>query len=442
MTHVQALPNLPETRLADRLTDGRADRLAGRPVASTTGGKVLYVLKRFPRLSETFVLRELLGLEAAGVAVVVDALLPPEPGPCHPELAALRAPVRYLPRHPRLRDRAVLGQHARVAGRHPLRWAALARRAAGDGSWRRFVQAGLVAARIRRDGADHVHAHFATAACEVAAMAAHLAGVTCSVTAHAKDIYHEENAPLLVRRLAGVHAVVTVSGYNAEHLTAVLAATHRPPTVHHVRNGVPVGAAADPAASRNVLCVARLVPKKGVDLLVSAAALLAQRHPGLKVDVIGEGPLREALTAQVDRFGLSGKVRLLGAATSADVAAAMARARVVALPCRVDADGDRDGMPTVLVEALARGVPVVSTDVVGIGELVVDGATGLLVPPEDPVALAAALDRLLTDPALAARLGANGRRLVQRAFRPEDSCRALVEVFDTARRARRSWARR
>jgi glycosyltransferase involved in cell wall biosynthesis len=401
-----------------------------------TGQTVLYVLKRFPRLSETFILREVLALEAAGVNVLVDALLPPEDGPTHPELAGVQARVRYLPRHPRLRHGAVLGVHLGVAARHPVRWAALALRSRRDGTWRRFVQAGLVASRIRRDGAGHVHAHFATAASEVATMAARLAGVTCSVTAHAKDIYHRDNAPLLARRLAGADTVVTVSGHNVEHLNRVLAVGGRVPDVRHIANGVPLGSVADPTASLTLLCVARLVPKKGVDLLMEAAALLLERHPQLAVDIIGDGPLRDELAAQIDRLGLVGRVRLLGVATTTEVLAAMATARAVVLPCRIDADGDRDGMPTVLVEALARGIPVVSTDIVGIRELVKDGETGLLVEPEDVPGLAAALDRLLVDPLLAARLGDAGRRLVGEQFGPADSTRALAEVFAaTARTA-------
>jgi colanic acid/amylovoran biosynthesis glycosyltransferase len=403
----------------------------GKVAAPTTTKPVLYVLKRFPRLSETFILREVLGLEAAGVPILVDALLPPEDGPTHPQLEAVHAVVRYVPRHPRLREPAVRHSHAAVAVRHPLRWASLAVRAHQDGTWRRFVQAGVVADRIRSDGVGHVHAHFATAACEVASMAARLAGVSCSVTAHAKDIYHRDNAPHLARRLAGVDTVVTVSAHNVAHLREVLDSSGRQPDLRHIANGVPLGARVDPGTSLRLLCVARLVPKKGVDLLVEAAAQLVEGHPDLEIDIIGDGPLREELSAQIERLGLVGRVRLLGVATVAEVLEAMAAARAVVLPCRVDANGDRDGMPTVLVEALSRGVAVVSTDIVGIGELVTDGETGLLVEPEDASALAAALDRLLADPILAARLGEAGRRLVQERFRPEDSTAALAAIFAT-----------
>ncbi len=410
------------------MTAGRRRAPAGGPALAPP--QVLYVLKRFPRLSETFVLNEILGLEAAGVRVLVDVLLPAEDAPTHPELAQVRAEVRQVPRAVRLLDRPALRAHVAEAVRHPRRWAVLALRARRSGTWRRFVQAGLVAARIRSEHVSHVHAHFATAACEVASTAARLVGVTCSVTAHAKDIYHQDNAAQLVRRLAGTDTVVTVSAHNVAHLRAVLADDGCATEVRHIPNGVRLSTVpADPAAHSTLLCVARLVPKKGVDLLVEAAALLLARHPGLRVEIIGDGPLRAELAALIQRLGVGSRVLLLGPATSAQVSSAMERSRAVVLPCRVGPDGDRDGMPTVLVEALARGVPVVSTDIVGIAELVVDGETGLLVRPEDPAALAEALERVLADPALAARLGLAGRRLVGERFRPESSTAALVSAF-------------
>ena len=403
--------------------------VAASPGPSAPVGPVLYVLKRFPRLSETFVLREVLGLEAAGVRVLVDALLAPEESPTHPELEAVRAEVRYVPRHARLRDGASLRAHLRLALRHPVRWPTLALRARRDGTWRRFVQGGIVADRVRREGVTHVHAHFATASSEVAVVAAALAGVTCSVTAHAKDIYHHDNAPHLVRRLSGVDTVVTVSSHNVAHLESVVREGGIRASVRHVANGVGLGPVVDPAASTSLLCVARLVPKKGLDLLVRATALLTPSHPDLVVDVIGDGPLRAELISLADSLGVADRVRFHGAAAADGVQAALARCRAFVLPCRIDADGDRDGMPTVLVEALARAVPVVSTDVVGIGELVVDERTGLLVPPDDVSALAHALDRLLVDPALATRLGRAGRRLVAERYGPADATAALLDVF-------------
>jgi glycosyltransferase involved in cell wall biosynthesis len=388
-------------------------------------GPVLYVLKRFPRLSETFVLRELLELEALGDRIVIDSLLPAERGPRHPRLRDLRAPVRYLPRHPQLRQPAVARAHLRLALRAPRTWCRLALRARRGGGLRRFLQAGLSAARARAEGAGHIHAHFATAATEVARDAAALAGVPFSVTAHAKDIFHSDNAPHLARRLEGAAAVVTVSAFNAAHLRRLLDGT----PVHHIPNGVPLGEVSGPAAGGPVLFVGRLVPKKGVDLLIDAFARLPPELDSLRLEIVGGGALGDDLAELAARRGLAQRVSFLGAVPSDEVEAAFARCSLVAAPCRIDEHGDRDGMPTVLVEALARAVPVVSTELVGIPELVRDGETGLLVAPEDAAALATAIARLASDPRLARELGARGRVLVAERFDPARSAGLLREVL-------------
>jgi colanic acid/amylovoran biosynthesis glycosyltransferase len=178
-----------------------------------------------------------------------------------------------------------------------------------------------------------------------------------------------------------------------------------------------------------VLCVSRLVPKKGIDVLIDAFVPLARSHPDLLLEIAGSGPLLDALEARVHALDLGDRVRLLGRLTSDDVARAYQRCAMVVLPCRVDESGDRDGMPTVLVEALARGVPVISTDVAGVPELVRHGDTGLLVPPDDPHALAAAIGHLADDRAWAAQLGAAGRTLVRDEFDPTTSTARLRAVF-------------
>ena len=266
-------------------------------------GPVLYVLKRFPRLSETFVLRELLALEARGERILIDSLLPPEEGPRHPELAQLRAPVRQLPRHPRLRDAQVAQAHLRLAVHVPGRWLAMALRSRSDReAWRRFLQAGLVALRVRRGRAARARAlrHRRRRGGRDAGA---LTGAPVTVTAHAKDVFHRDNAPLLSRRLRGAAAVVTVTDDNAAHLRRVLPGT----PVHVVRNGVQLsptrGATGRVPAA--LLCVARLVPKKGIDCLLSAVALLARQRPGVCLEVIGAGPLDAELRRQAQDLGIS-----------------------------------------------------------------------------------------------------------------------------------------
>lgn len=386
---------------------------------------VLYVLKRFPRLSETFILREILELERQGVRVAISALLPPEPGPCHPELEQLRAAVRYVPRHPRLAAPQVALAHLIVASRRPRCWWRTARDARREGSWRRFLQAGVVAQQAL--GVSHVHAHFATAAAEVARMASAMAGVPFTVTAHAKDIFQVSNESVLRRRLAGAAAVVTVSRYNVDHLTRTLSGT----PVHYVPNGAAVAPLAPRQSNGPLLCVARLVPKKGVDTLIRALAITGPAGPDL--EIIGGGALADDLQKLAIDLGLDHRVRLLGAQPSPVVDDAYARCFAVALACRIAEDGDRDGLPTVLLEAMARGRPVISTGVIGIPELVRHESTGLLVPPDDPQALAEAILRLWRDPALATRLADGGRHLVSQDYDPPTSAAKLRAVFIASR---------
>ncbi|MEK7422324.1 MAG: glycosyltransferase [Actinomycetota bacterium] len=389
--------------------------------------KVLYVLKRYPQLSQTFVVRELTELERRGTVIGIEALGPQASGPVHPEVDLVQASVRYLPRRPLLRHRGTRRAHLRVASRRPIVWLRTARTARG-GDWRRFVQAGLVADRVRREGFTHLHAHFATAAAEVARDAALLAGCTFSVTAHAKDIFHAEHAPHLARRVQGAAAVVTVSDFNLRHLGHVLPDV----AVVHVPNGVALEPDAGSAPHGPVLCVARLVSKKGIDTLIEAATVLTERCPTIRIEIAGDGELRPELEALAERLQLTDTVTFLGSLSSVEIDLAYRRASMMVLPCRIDADGDRDGMPTVILEAMARGVPVVSTNVIGIPEVVQNEHTGLLVPPDQPAALAAAIAELWLDQRQASALGRAGRRLVGERFDPQRSADLLRDVFAEA----------
>ncbi|MGF1667043.1 MAG: glycosyltransferase family 4 protein [Acidimicrobiia bacterium] len=352
--------------------------------------KVLYVLKRFPRLSETFILDELLRLEAAGVEVAVDSLKAPEAQPSHPQLARLEAEVRYLP------------------------------------SKGRATQSQMVARRALEGGFTVIHAHFATSATEVAVDAGAAAALPVTATFHAKDIFHRQYAPGLAQRVSGVSAVVTVSEYNAAHLARVLPGT----PVEVIYNGV--GAVPRAAATPDgpVLAVARLVPKKGLDLLVRATALLAVRGHEIPVMMVGDGPLRGELETLAADLGVAGLVTFTGPLTRPEVDAAYAAASMFVLPCRIDADGDRDGMPTVLGEAMRRGLPVISTNIIGIPELVRSGETGMLVEPENPAAVADAIAGLRDDPAGAAELARKGAAHAAALLDPAAATAALVKLFE------------
>lgn len=391
-----------------------------------------YVLKRFPRISETFVAAELLELQRQGQRVTVFALSRPDEPFRHRFLSELDVPVVYLPHRP-------LREPARVlrALRHqrPARWAGAAARALRPPSlrgWRRVLQATVLAEELRAAGVDHAHAHFASTAASLAFLARQLGGPPYSVTAHAKDIYHGDvRADRLTETLAGARFVATVSEANVDRLRALLGARGRvalvPNSVDLAR--MPTSGARSPRP-RHVLSVARFVEKKGLVDLVTACAILARRGTPVRLEVVGDGPLRAALRALAVQLGVDAEFP--GAIDHDDVLARYGDAAVFALPCVVAASGDRDGLPTAVLEAMASGVPVVTTAVNGLREAVVDGITGLVVPERDPQSLADALARLLDDPGLGARLGRAGRRHVIERYSLAASTAHLRRLFSEA----------
>jgi colanic acid/amylovoran biosynthesis glycosyltransferase len=393
-----------------------------------------YVLKRFPRISETFIAAELIELERQGERVTVFALSRPEEPFTHGFLSELKAPVVYLPRRPLREPVRVASGLARVL-RHDLRgWlgaAAISLWPPRLIGWRRLLQACVLRHELERAGVDHAHAHFASTAGGLAHLAWRMGGPPYSVTAHAKDIYHRQvRVERLRAKLACATFVATVSPANREYLDSVLAgracARVVPNSVDLRR--LPPGDRRPEAGS--VLSVARLIEKKGLGDLVQACGLLARRGLRLRLDVVGDGPLRSLLEETAARTGAV--VGFHGALPHERVLELYRRAAVFCLPCVVASTGDRDGLPTSVLEAMALGVPVVTTAVNGLRELVVDGETGLVVPERDPEALAEALERLLGDGRLADRLAAAGRDLVERRFSLERSVSLLRALFPEA----------
>jgi glycosyltransferase involved in cell wall biosynthesis len=395
---------------------------------SERAGGLLYVLNSFPRLTETFILRELLALEDAGERILIESLRPPDLGPRHPELSELRAEVRYLARGIHLLGPRTLWSHLTLALLAPRRWAQLAWRSArsGRGAWGRFFKAGLVAVRARKCRIRHIHAHFVDETAEVARDAGFLAELPVTVTAHAYDVFKRENASQVASRLAGVAGVFTVSQYNLSHLRSLVPEL----PVHYVPSCIPLSSRAGDIPRGPVLCIARLVRKKGIDVLIDAVALLANSLPELRAEIIGAGPLADELCSLADGRGVSDRVRFLGAKSSQEVDLALRGASMFVLASRIATDGDREGMPTVLLEALARGLPVISTNTSGISEVIQNGRTGLLVPPDDPSALALAIAQLWNDRSLAGRLGDAGRSVIAERFSPSRNAKLLQALFE------------
>jgi glycosyltransferase involved in cell wall biosynthesis len=397
--------------------------------SSPEPGRVAYVVKVYPRLSETFVVNELLAHERAGADLEVVSLRPPADGRLHPATGRVRAPIAYLPASG-LRAEGLWDELRAAEREAPGAWEALR----DAPTAREAHQAVLLARAVRERGIDHLHAHFANDAATVARMAAALAGVTYSLTAHAKDIFHEDVDPArLARDLTDAAVAVTVSDFNLAHLRWVAPAAR----LARVYNGLDLAAfgfAGPHGRSRRIVAVGRLVEKKGFADLVDACALLRDAGVAFGCDIVGGGVLAEALEAQVAERGLGDVVRLLGPRGQDEVRELVQGASVLAAPCVVGPDGNRDGLPTVLLEAMALGTPCVATDVTGIPEAVVHGRTGLVVGQHDPAGLADALRRLLDDDALRVRLATAARGLVEERFDADQSAAELRALWARSRR--------
>ena len=403
----------------------RPDRGAGR--ANSDEVRVGYVTKMFPRFSETFVLTELLQLERLGYEAEIFSLRPPADGRFHARLADLRAPVTYL---------TSAGIKAADL------WAELASAAVELGDLgpylsellrldsRFALQAVQLARHCRRLGLTHLHAHFASAGTTVARVAARIAGISYGFTAHAKDIYCEVDQDDLRRKLRDAVDVVTVSDFNRDHLTSEFGADAD--RVRRVYNGLDLDAFefSDPSErSATIAAVGRLVEKKGFAVLLDALALLVADGHQVDLVLVGSGVLEGALRAQAERLGLAGRVTMLGGLPQHRVAEIVTNAAVFAAPCVVGEDGNRDGLPTVLLEAMALGTPCVATPVTGIPEIIEHEVTGLLVPERDPRALADALNRLLDDPVLRSGLAKAARDLVETEFDARRQAALVAEGF-------------
>lgn len=400
--------------------------------APPAGLRVGYVLKMYPRFSETFIVHEILHQEALGTEVEIFSLRLPVDGRFHEALADVRAPVTYLAREHKVAP--FWDELATAAALVPEVCEHLDELLASPPD--EALAAVQVAAAVRRDGLQHLHAHFGSVATAVARLAARLTGIGYSFTAHAKDIFHEDvDRSALSDRLRDASAVVTVSDYNLDHLRD----EHGTAADRVVRlyNSVdlerfPYQPKGEHAATPRLAAVGRLVEKKGFADLLRATSLLTEAGREVHVDLVGAGPEEARLRRLVGELGLTAQVTLHGALPQSRVHEVVAAAEVLVAPCIVGADGNRDGLPTVLLEGLALGTPTVATPVTGIPELVRHGETGLLVPESSPAELAAAVLRILDDREGAARRAFAARRLLEAEFDIRQHARELHEIFRAA----------
>ncbi|GAP66365.1 glycosyltransferase, group 1 family protein [Mizugakiibacter sediminis] len=400
---------------------------------ATAPRRVLYVVSLFPCWSETFIVREIEVLLARGVDVRILSLKPPMEALVHERAARLLDRTLH-PRPPLATALACL----RLAIRRPVAVSAFGARLLA-GLWRQptklLKSIGALARAaghyewIRRFDPELVHAPWATYPATVAWFLSRLLQRPFTFTSRAHDIFTEDQ--MMAGKLRHAALRVTITRHNVAYLSRWMRKPGELP-VHVVHSSLDLADIAyveDGRLPQRLLSVGRLDPIKGFDVLLHALALLRDRGVAFDSVIIGEGAERARLLALRDRLGLGDRVSFAGAKPQAEVHKAMAEATLMVMPCVVTEDGNADGIPNVLTEAMASGLAVVSTRVSGIPELVDDGVNGLLVPPRDAQALAAAVEQLLADPARRAAFARAGRRKVEQDFNVHVEAGRLLRHF-------------
>jgi glycosyltransferase involved in cell wall biosynthesis len=389
--------------------------------ATLTAGTVGLLVKTYPKISETFILEEILGLERHGLRLHIFSLRRPSDVISHTATEAVRAPVSYLPPDGVLDVTAVIAAHVALIVKSPWRYLKtllFVLRREEPNRTRAFLQAGYLANRLSKAGIAHLHAHFASEPAGVAELVSKLAPISYSISAHAKDIYLSPPGSLR-RKIRGARFTVTCTEYNRTQLAGIAGPEAMVLRMYH---GVDLSRFRSErtrdaqAQSPLVLSVGRLREKKGFAVLIEACRLLRDAGIAMRCQIVGYGEEHYNLQSLIRRHALEDTVHLIGKMTHDELIELYRQTAVFALPCQVASDGDRDGIPNVLLEALGMEIAVVSTNVSGIPEVIRDGVNGLLIAPHDAKALADAIRRLLDSPALRKRLGVAGRQTVATQF--------------------------
>ncbi len=398
--------------------------------------RIGYVVKMFPRISETFILNEILELERRGVKIVIFSIKKPNEGRFHPQLSKLKAKVLYLEDLELKRWATWLGNvWPSLSARRDEFWKITEKTLAGKDQSRMdlVLQSAWVGAKSMEFNLSRLHAHFASLPSTVAYFAHLITGIPFSFTAHAKDIYvYDMEQHLLKEKLLAAQFVVTVTQYNRNFLVEN-APEMDPDTVKVIHNGV------DPRKLRpdgrrrrepdQILAVGRLVPKKGFGDLLQACRILKERGISFKCLIAGDGLEADSLRRRQQELDLADDVEFLGSKNQTEVIRLMQKATLLCLPCTVDDDGNRDALPTVILEAMACGLPVLSTNISGIPEMVDSEVDGVLVQPDDPVALSNQLIRLLSSGRLRRKFASNGLRKVASKFNLQKNVDSLLKMY-------------
>lgn len=384
--------------------------------------RVAYLLRMYPRFSQTFIVNEILELERTGWDLSIGSLRTPSENVEHDSVQRVRADVEVC------EDAAPF--ETRPEDQETVRALAAEWNIAEEEQ----TQALWTLDWARRRGIDHAHVHFGTGEATAAWLARQAGGPTYSLTLHAFDIFRENvDRPLLAQKINGSSFTVTVCESNREFLEANMPGVI-PERIRVNYNGIDLSRFSAPQGKRDpalVFSVGRMIEKKGFIHLIRAAALLRDEGVPLRVEIAGDGREKKRLLSEIERLELSQHVHLLGPISQEQVQQRLRNAACFVLPCVCAADGNVDALPTVLLESLASGCPSISTRISGVPEIIEEGVSGLLAEPGDEAALAKAIARVLLSPSLAAQLGRQGRVRAEQRFDVQTN----VDVFA-------SWLRR
>lgn len=407
-----------------------------------SSSSVAYILLHFPYLTETFVAEEIQAIRLRGIDVQIISLLEPGSGPAQPLSQELLPRTWYAPD---LRIPSLWKAQLHFILKYPLRYPLLLVRLLRQPYPRQplillikrlviFFKAVAAAHHLEGSGVQLLHSHFAWLSGAAAWVISRLLDLPFTVTVHAYDVYVSNDLLPLVSSQA--HHIIAISEYNRQQVAAVetcppeaISVIHCGVNLSHFQPKPQNGAGHSPRVPLRILSVGSLIAKKGHTYLINACHLLRQRGIDFNCTIIGCGPDENALRQQIESLSLQDRVKLLGARSHPEIVTAYQQHDLFVLASVVTPGGDRDGIPVVLMEAGALGLPLISSNVSGIPELVRHGQTGWLVPPADPDALAGAIEALATDMELRNRLGQNARAIVEAEFSIESNATRLVTLF-------------
>ena len=391
-----------------------------------------YLFERFPSFGQTFCYREVAELYRQGITPPIFSIRNPKDEPPQDWDTRIVRDVHYLPE-----EKELLEEVQRASKKRRLSPAIIA--ALDEWGRRtdflRLYQAVYVGLRLQDLGIDHVHAHFAGMAARTAFWIAKFFPITFSFTAHANDIFAPRNFEIgLEKLIQTARLIITETDYSEKFLRERF--PEHADRIHRIYNGLNLaefGHANFSSDPPMIVAIGRLIPKKGFANLIRACALLVEHGRPFRCEIFGDGPLESQLRGQVEESGLQEFVQLPGPKPQHELRERLARASVFVLPSVPEAEGGMDNLPTVIMEAMATGLPVVSTRIGGIPEMVIDNETGFLMRPDDPVALADAIEKVINDRSLGQKLGQAGHGRAQKLFSIEKNVRDLCALLNAHR---------